>query len=1102
MTKLPLHVSSLQDQRFYIGSYLNQARHNAYIIIKNVAERMGQEDESLEESKLNQAEALKLLTKKNEPDTVARTLRMITNRLPFTRNYSKKNDNNEANPQEVAKKLRAAFTLLNQLRNQYTHFYHKPSNLTAFELEPIRLAAAEQVPKRFHTFIEAGHTGTFEGFTFYNIDDSFTLNGMAYFISLFLERKSAFQFLARLAPFKGISTVEDRATLECYTHFCCKLPKPKLESGSLELDMLSELGRCPNEIYRYLSDEEQAAFVTKLDEVAFNTEEEDVAVNDSVMRRYQDRFPYFALRYFDDMEVFPRLRFHIHIGKLRIKDTYSKKMFGVERERILLRDLRTFARHREINEEQLPKSWQKQFRGQWNLKENVEQFSPHYQITGNRIGLKFVNAYDHQGFPELNDYFKSGEKRKKQFQPDAIFSTYELRNLYFYQHLHQKGWIEKDAETLMEEFIMNFAQFCNDVKDKKIKPVAERNFAKKRLDDFDKKGKSQRSYYTETEKAELETRRAELTKILADYNLQVHYLPDGLREYLLGYQVETYKAKVVRKLNIKIEEELARERESKSKRCPRNGEMATYLATDLVFLKPLQKNNDGKPNNQQYKILQSSIAYFSINKEKIKNYLYETKILSKNKAEAHPFLNVKIINKSQGVLDFYRFYLADKIKALKTLRDKVNKLKDNKKIRTLVANYVNIDGQTTAVKNYFSMPLYLPRGLFNRPIAQALATNGFPINEQAALVHGLDLFFDNHKATFYDYDRWYENLSYGISGEDFLETLQIIGEEIEEEQEELAEINEIKKKDRDTERREESIKNHIEKLKWLSEQLVEHQSTFEKLPTALDRIFWIFEQQITYLRQRCQSDEATKLDKRYLKNLLNYRRYIIGNEQKIRHILSNDRVLWLMIKDLLTAKEGANLNLDLAHQSLEEIGFDLQNNLLDRPQELSVALHDKTIVDPNLSIKRYGEFRRFLKDRRLENLLKYYDEITIQRITLEEELDLYDRKRHNVFQKVLEFEEVFHQQFPEKFTELLGNNKIVKHTAQLQYIQGLLGENILPDATLNRLVEMRNKFSHNEIPYNEWLKNNLLKKHTSFSETLIEYAITEYDNLIYQMRKK
>jgi hypothetical protein len=227
-----------------------------------------------------------------------------------------------------------------------------------------------------------------------------------------------------------------------------------------------------------LSEEDRKKFDRTPEADEEGMEQEDMLL--SLLIRHNDRFPWFALRYFDDQEIFPSLRFHIHLGKFA-EDKYLKKMNQEERERTLLHPIRTFSRWKQVDvtdlrrtlktmfdekekskllEARLPGSWLNILPNQnpnvkiYELRPEVDQFSSSYLLDGNCIGFRFVKPGEIQGFPELQT--ERNEKGRLKMpaqdrQPHAVLSTYELAALF----LHQKLFGAENTEVFIQAFIYN-----------------------------------------------------------------------------------------------------------------------------------------------------------------------------------------------------------------------------------------------------------------------------------------------------------------------------------------------------------------------------------------------------------------------------------------------------------------------------------------------------------------------------------------------------------------------------------------------------------------------------------------------------------------------
>ncbi|MEM8527726.1 MAG: type VI-B CRISPR-associated RNA-guided ribonuclease Cas13b [Bacteroidota bacterium] len=1105
--------------------------------------------------------------------------------------------------EEMGGFLQNTFHRLRQERNFFTHFAYKKdrSKFTTVDVEPYCKKAFEKLILHIENGLKTGNDpyrgfdATLLGTTFgqANInqlkpfeneiliwektEDDFTTFGLAFFICLFLEKKYATQFLAKIALSHSFSTLEKRLLEEWFWQYCCRMPRPRLESSDPILDMLNELGRCPKNIYHHLSESDKALFHIK-PEIAGEPE----SPQDEIVKfiRFNDRFAYLALQYLDISESFDRLRFQIHLGKY-LKKTYEKQGFGTRK---IYQNLRTFGRlsHYQDHENHAPSDWKKRAEdikepSLWYIDE-IEQFGPRYQITGNRIGIKiFDQKVEKESWWSLADYARESNHRQKHLQPDFILSTNDLPNLFFYQYLYEQQkepLIADSAEDFLEKYAAEFHTFVEMAKKGKIKRVERlgtytwkgkqqtdiKKFHKKPLFPFEKPDESKKgkdkNVYTKQELDELESRKEELQASIDQHFslIKVGHLPDSLREYLLGYKIEKDQRKLKRRLitrRNKAEKRLrALEREAKriakiiglpnmdniedqkllkkvekelekgnyvpveAKWRVQNGEIADWLVRDMIFLKPRQigTKNDGMPNGQETSRLQKALAYYSMYKREVKDMFNQ---LGFDKGSyPHPFLDKIQYGNYDSVRSLYEAYLREKIDWLdeilwqqstlrafetietsrknrgkdllalkkKHLQDEVNKadnetltwaeelldaLKEqgvavidefSEKYEHCISFYDN-ESKAALEKDYSKTPLMVPRGLFLEPIKIALQKQGYIVAKtDSGITSMLKIYFEKKQQKLYDLYRTYadervENVHLVLNGQ----------------------------------------QKWKEKTRVLQKELDDLE---QKKKTSQD--------------QKLEEEDFQKWNG--LKNIFRQAR---KHEKSIRYTLACDRVLMLMIHNLCEQKE----NFQLGKNDLKLQRIDTPNepsNLLNIEVEMSVSIAGRKVVD-RLSIRRYGDFRRFFKDKRVAVLLQYFPEgADVHRKILLEELDYFDRHRPAFFEAVLSFEEALLNRFPTLIKGMVGNS-FASHSRQLfklreverkmirfQALQSkgeqsqeveILGrelndlglkatalEQTIRDSFTNvktlsdeagdpieRLLIFRNKFAHNEIPLSEEL---------------------------------
>jgi hypothetical protein len=215
------------------------------------------------------------------------------------------------------------------------------------------------------------------------------------------------------------------------------------------------------------------------------------------------------------------------------------------------------------------------------------------------------------------------------------------------------------------------------------------------------------------------------------------------------------------------------------------------------------------------------------------------------------------------------------------------------------------------------------------------------------------------------------------------------------------------------------------------------------------------------------------------------------NESEILKQQAEDRALFLMASELM----GEPLTIE----DIQQIGFNIRTaNVLDRNRAFSIRMYGKKVT-ARLPIKRYGEFRRFMKDRRLENLMKYYTEEEIPlgvissgqeiakgekytKSNLLEEMELYDRERIELAKVVYVFEKLIFTHYPDLLSEAFKMDKpsldihthYVDHYYYLEVADRQFSQQMnLHSASLKNFNEFRKRLHHNEIPYDEWIKKNI-----------------------------
>ncbi|MBP5367791.1 MAG: type VI-B CRISPR-associated RNA-guided ribonuclease Cas13b [Bacteroidales bacterium] len=258
------------------------------------------------------------------------------------------------------------------------------------------------------------------------------------FIDLFLEKKYVKQFIDKCAIFNDI---DKKYGFEMLGVYCTKLPAAKYDVSSnnvaLALDILNELSKCPEELYKLLSPQDQKEF-RFLDEI----------YDEVFMLRKSDRFANLVMEYIDKNNLFERIRFQVSLGKYRYKFYNKTCIDGSTQVRTLQKDLNGFGRIDKMNEIRKTK-WNNLIR----ITDNEENFAPkdtadttpyitdhnpRYITNGNRIALWWNNDEKDDDFyiPTIN-----GDKAPC-IPPKAWMSIYELPAMMFLIKLKGAKFVE------------------------------------------------------------------------------------------------------------------------------------------------------------------------------------------------------------------------------------------------------------------------------------------------------------------------------------------------------------------------------------------------------------------------------------------------------------------------------------------------------------------------------------------------------------------------------------------------------------------------------------------------------------------------------------
>lgn len=997
------------DDKAFFASYLNMARHNAYIVLSHITEQIGYKPAA--ENQLTNMACINQLNNSKTPEITKKTIQLLRESFPFLKFYydaekrrlekinkTQSDEKENTNPiKEQLDERKIYYEILTKIlkqldafRNEFTHadakeldFYHRKNFF--YDMEKIFETAIRRIIE-IRNFKEEDvlHLKKFDGsekvkgklspkpnpafnHSFLNANKTnYTMSGLAFLICLFLEKSYGYKFLKQLKGFKASSTAAYKATTEAFTVFYIRLPKQRINQTisnpvSVALDMFNELKKCPAELYDLLSKEDAEKFrVVRDDEYTIN---EDDSEEDILMKRFENRFPFFALQFIDQKEIFQNLRFQINMGNY-IHKAYENKhsVDGENRIRRLKKNIKTFARLQDLNDLRLEK-WKAIIndKPQANeIKEYMTDTYPHYHLKRNVIGLKITEQplinLPHKPPPSYNE------------KPDFWLSVYELPAMMFLILLEKK----QGNRSIVEDIILKYRK-------NKLALLTNINKIKN-----------------------LHLTTQQLQHHLKDeYLIDIHELPKQLVAFLIGENLKEQAANsFVKHAKAKINELLADSKKRKEKilndldwlgkgKKPgkkswteiKSGVIGDFLAKDMLYLQPsLDGLGKDKITSQNFQILQASLAFFGRDKHLLTNIFKNCGLThSKN---PHPFLSKINLHNHQDIVSFYIDYLNKRLGFLKeclTNSEYANYhfLKPNiSKWRKPTAKFSEKELENRLIKN----TVFLPRGIFKDALVQWFKNNGSENMKAVAsqpkvnAIYLIQQYFaleknDDCSQAFYDYKRTYPIIN------KMLDTRK---------------INE---------------KVPLQKHFFNTADAAFTKMMKERVP-----------QEIKYVQ--LQQDKE-KIKKAF--NKLN------KNEKQIRLQKAEDMLLFLMAKQMLFAQVANDVQLKMDETLFQLKNMHPKNNSDITTLSLQIPfeavyqvyatdkkniqrlnkLHTVTIYQQKLKAKNYGDFAKFTKDRRLNNLFMWLPpDSRIERSQLQKELDNYDTQRLLLFEVLHQFEKL------------------------------------------------------------------------------------------------
>ena len=1049
---------TLNDKHFW-AAFLNLARHNVYITINHINKLLEIRQIDNDEKVLD----IKALWQKVDKDInqKARLRELMIKHFPFlefaiyNNNKDGKQEEKQAKAQSFESLKDCLFLFLKKLqesRNYYSHYkYSESSQEPKLEKElrkkmynifdaSIRLVKEDyQYNKDIDPEKDFKHLERKEDFNYLFTDKDnkgkITKNGLLFFVSLFLEKKDAIWMQQKLRGFKDNRGNKEKMTHEVFCRSRMLLPKIRLESTQTQdwilLDMLNELIRCPKSLYERL----QGAYREKF-KVPFDSIDEDYDAEQEPFRntlvRHQDRFPYFALRYFDYNEIFKNLRFQIDLGTYHFS-IYKKLIGGQKEDRHLTHKLYGFERIQEFAKQNRPDEWKAIVKDLDTYETSNERYisetTPHYHLENQKIGIRFRNG-NKEIWPSLKTNGENNEKSKykldKQYQAEAFLSVHELLPMMFYYLLLKKEEPNNDKKnaSIVEGFIKREIRYIYKLYD------AFANGEINNIDDLEK--------YCEDKGIPKRHLPKQMVAILYDEH------KDMVEE---AKRKQKEMVKDTKKLLATLEKQTQGEIEDGGRniRLLKSGEIARWLVNDMMRFQPVQKDNEGNPlnnskaNSTEYQMLQRSLALYN-KEEKPTRYFRQVNLI--NSSNPHPFLKWTKWEECNNILSFYRSYLTKKIEFLNKL--KPEDWEKNQYFLKLKEPKTNRETLVQGWKNGFN----LPRGIFTEPIRE---------------------WFKRHQND----SKEYKNV-------EALDRVGLVTKVIP-----LFFKEEYFKEDAQKE-----INNCVQPFYSFPYNVGNIHKPDEKdfLPSEERKKLWGDKKyKFKDYKAKVKSKKLTDKEKEEYRSYLEFQSWN-KFERELRLVRNQDIVTWLLCTELIDKLKVEGLNVEeLKKLRLKDIDTDTakkeKNNILNRimPMQLPVTvyeiddshnivkdrpLHTVYIEETKTKLLKQGNFKALVKDRRLNGLFSFVDTSSkaelkdkpISKSVVEYELGEYQNARIETIKDMLLLEKTLIKKYKKlptnKFSDMLKSWLKGKGEANKARLQN----------DVDLLVAVRNAFSHNQYP--------------------------------------
>lgn len=1088
-------IRTLANDPQYFGGYLNMARLNILNINNNVALKVKYTSGRLDNEK---DIADSFLGKQDQNTLNWNLIYSITKRfLPFIRVFDfeelpkemRINIEVEGSApelikdfEEMRKILKLIFKEISLFRNDYTHYYSTQegtnrkitvSGEVKDFLNNLFTYSIEYTKVRMKDVFEESDFKLVEKKVLFIDNNKITTDGLVFLICLFLDKEYAFRFLSRTVGFKNTQTNEFKATREVFTHFCAKLPHDKYVSEdtkqALILDMINELSRCPETLYQVITEEAKRQFRPILDSektenivqssinpVFWNKLEDDeyeTYIENLTRRvRHSNRFPFFAMRYIDEMDILPKYYFQIDLGKLTLT-SYNKNLAGDTMSRRVVENTKAFGKLNDfVDEQEILKLVDKD-----TLSEGFEQFAPHYNADNNKIGLKS------RSFQEKNPIIDSATViadssnelvpvKLRQPMPDAFISIHELHKVILLEYLEPKAaQITIDRYIgLSRKKILNW-QFIESVKEvlpKEWKPLNKWSDSKKDNED-PRLIKAKRNYISD-----LTTRKTKLNKVLEEHGFNDKQIPTQILDYWLkvkdvdsGYAFAD-RIKLMRedcKSRLKVMNE---KKVNPSVRTPRVGEMATFIAKDIVGM-VINEEKKSKITSFYYDKIQECLAFYADDEKGILFWriIKELKLLED---DGHPFLSAIEKEKPRNTAHFYRIYLEEKAQKKTVIYNKRKRKNETKDISWLERTfYFKVKNERTRRPE---TKIKLPDDLSRIPYTMHSWERKEEGDESQKLKNWLEnVLKDPPKPVDLP-----TNIFDDAIKNNLIRRLEIGSYD----------FNKNSKPNELLKRWWESREDSTQEFYNTEREYKVYNQTVRFILNSKEKFEDYYKDALNEVEKR-NKEEGKMQSRKQLERV--FKKAISGTEKEIRILQDEDRVLLLMVKSLLNYQENSqDVKLSKIEVLLNEtinqklkLRYDKEGKPTNKDEN---SVLSKTI-SAEIKRKNYTQLFKYRYDRRLPGLFGYLNHDTIELEELRKQLAAYEETKQQVFDLVFQLEKTIIEKDEDGVKSHISAHKVNDGNIQHQpYLSWLVEKGFITNDEKDFIKEVRNAFSHNSFP--------------------------------------